>query len=152
MHFSDTPRHCQKRSDVAISSPICRTLFGVGDGGFDLYFFRYSTSLRGARRRGNLLPPFAELCSAWGMVDSICIFAFGKNYCSHQFLNWWQQHATGMLHCYGFESHHHHTAKQKHQPLRLVFCFGGGWWIRTTEGIASRFTVCPLWPLGKSPI
>ncbi len=30
--------------------------------------------------------------------------------------------------------------------------FGGGWWIRTTEGIASRFTVCPLWPLGKSPI
>ena len=22
----------------------------------------------------------------------------------------------------------------------------------TTEGIASRFTVCPLWPLGKSPI
>ena len=30
--------------------------------------------------------------------------------------------------------------------------FGGGWWIRTTEGVASRFTVCPLWPLGKSPI
>ena len=29
---------------------------------------------------------------------------------------------------------------------------GGGWWIRTTEGVASRFTVCPLWPLGKSPI
>ena len=34
---------------------------------------------------------------------------------------------------------------------QLVF-FGGGWWIRTTEGSASRFTVCPLWPLGKSPI
>ena len=30
--------------------------------------------------------------------------------------------------------------------------FGGGRWIRTTEGIASRFTVCPLWPLGNSPI
>ena len=30
--------------------------------------------------------------------------------------------------------------------------FGGGWWIRTTEGVASRFTVCPLWPLGKSPM
>ena len=29
---------------------------------------------------------------------------------------------------------------------------GGGWWIRTTEGVASRFTVCPLWPLGKSPM
>ena len=29
---------------------------------------------------------------------------------------------------------------------------GGGRWIRTTEGSASRFTVCPLWPLGNSPI
>ncbi len=27
--------------------------------------------------------------------------------------------------------------------------FGGGGWIRTTEGGASRFTVCPLWPLGN---
>ena len=25
-------------------------------------------------------------------------------------------------------------------------------WIRTTEGSASRFTVCPLWPLGNSPM
>ena len=30
--------------------------------------------------------------------------------------------------------------------------FGGGWWIRTTEVSDNRFTVCPLWPLGKSPI
>ena len=36
-------------------------------------------------------------------------------------------------------------------PEGLIGIFGGGWWIRTTEGIASRFTVCPLWPLGKSP-
>ena len=35
--------------------------------------------------------------------------------------------------------------------VNRIFDFGGGWWIRTTEGIASRFTVCPLWPLGKSP-
>ena len=33
---------------------------------------------------------------------------------------------------------------------RIIFSFGGGWWIRTTESIANRFTVCPLWPLGKS--
>ena len=33
-----------------------------------------------------------------------------------------------------------------------VLFFVGGRWIRTTEGIASRFTVCPLWPLGNSPI
>ncbi len=29
---------------------------------------------------------------------------------------------------------------------------GGGRWIRTTEGGANRFTVCPLWPLGNSPM
>ena len=30
--------------------------------------------------------------------------------------------------------------------------FGGRWWIRTTEVIDDRFTVCPLWPLGKPSI
>ena len=30
--------------------------------------------------------------------------------------------------------------------------FGGRGWIRTTEAESSRFTVCPLWPLGNSPI
>ena len=30
--------------------------------------------------------------------------------------------------------------------------FGGGWWIRTTEVDDNRFTVCPLWPLGKSSV
>ena len=35
---------------------------------------------------------------------------------------------------------------------KVLGCYGGGRWIRTTEGIASRFTVCPLWPLGNSPI
>ena len=34
----------------------------------------------------------------------------------------------------------------------LGFRTGGGGWIRTTVGIASRFTVCPLWPLGNTPI
>ena len=29
---------------------------------------------------------------------------------------------------------------------------GGGGWIRTTESVANRFTVCPLWPLGNSSI
>ena len=35
---------------------------------------------------------------------------------------------------------------------KLGFFVGGGWWIRTTEVSDNRFTVCPLWPLGKSPI
>ena len=30
--------------------------------------------------------------------------------------------------------------------------YGGRRWIRTTEVSDNRFTVCPLWPLGKSPI
>ena len=34
----------------------------------------------------------------------------------------------------------------------LLYLVGGGWWIRTTESNANRFTVCPLWPLGKSSI
>ena len=29
---------------------------------------------------------------------------------------------------------------------------GGRGWIRTIEAESSRFTVCPLWPLGNSPI
>ena len=37
-------------------------------------------------------------------------------------------------------------------PKSLTFQ-GNGWrWIRTTEAICSRFTVCPLWPLGNPPI
>ena len=43
-----------------------------------------------------------------------------------------------------------------HQSKRALLSkcslLGGGRWIRTTEGIASRFTVCPLWPLGNSSI
>ena len=32
------------------------------------------------------------------------------------------------------------------------FLFGGRGWIRTTEAESSRFTVCPHWPLGNTPI
>ena len=50
----------------------------------------------------------------------------------------------------------HHLPQGKHhwkKHLRLQVLFsGGGWWIRTTEVSDNRFTVCPLWPLGKSPI
>ena len=38
------------------------------------------------------------------------------------------------------------AASHKGLPRR-----GGRWWIRTTEATCNRFTVCPLWPLGKSP-
>ena len=45
-----------------------------------------------------------------------------------------------------------HSRIKIEQPLRGCSIFGGGEWIRTTEGEASRFTVCPLWPLGYSSV
>ena len=39
----------------------------------------------------------------------------------------------------------------KEASVWMPLLFGGGWWIRTTEVSDNRFTVCPLWPLGKSP-
>ena len=41
---------------------------------------------------------------------------------------------------------------KKIDKSKLVDFFGGGCWIRTSEVVDNRFTVCPLWPLGKSPI
>ena len=35
---------------------------------------------------------------------------------------------------------------------RISIVFNGRRWIRTTEASCSRFTVCPLWPLGNPPI
>ena len=41
--------------------------------------------------------------------------------------------------------------RAKHCSIELINA--NGWrWIRTTEAICSRFTVCPLWPLGNLPI
>ena len=40
----------------------------------------------------------------------------------------------------------------KNKPVRKSYGFGGSGWIRTTEAKRNRFTVCPLWPLGNSPI
>ena len=42
------------------------------------------------------------------------------------------------------------TKKDPQPQLRISF--GGSWWIRTTEALSSRFTVCPHWPLGNTPI
>ena len=40
---------------------------------------------------------------------------------------------------------------EKAAPAARLFSGGSGW-IRTTEVEDNRFTVCPLWPLGNSPI
>ena len=57
--------------------------------------------------------------------------------------------ATGAPPRAGFRIHLRNKIKQQHLAMLL---FGGGRWIRTTESTANRFTVCPLWPLGNSPI
>ena len=45
------------------------------------------------------------------------------------------------------------TATKRKRPAKArLFCFGGSGWIRTTEVEDNRFTVCPLWPLGNTPI
>ena len=43
---------------------------------------------------------------------------------------------------------------QKNKPHNYAVCllFGGREWIRTIEVEDNRFTVCPLWPLGNSPV
>ena len=51
-----------------------------------------------------------------------------------------------------FESASLHPNAQKDQSKKdWSFCGGGGR-IRTIEAKRSRFTVCPLWPLGNSPV
>ena len=41
---------------------------------------------------------------------------------------------------------------KKKKPLTRLFLFGGSGWIRTTVVDDNRFTVCPLWPLGNTPL
>ena len=43
-------------------------------------------------------------------------------------------------------------SKTKNQRNFYAGFFGGRGWIRTTEAESSRFTVCPHWPLGNTPI
>ena len=44
------------------------------------------------------------------------------------------------------------SAQNKNRASFDTLSLGGRWWIRTTEVVDNRFTVCPLWPLGKPPI
>ena len=44
------------------------------------------------------------------------------------------------------------VAKKPSAYLHTLRFFGGRGWIRTTEAESSRFTVCPHWPLGNTPI
>jgi hypothetical protein len=58
--------------------------------------------------------------------------------------------AHGIVQVSGAETDAPNPNKNRHSRGGLWSCNGRGG-IRTPEGIASRFTVCPLWPLGYSP-
>ena len=63
--------------------------------------------------------------------------------------------AFGLLrlnHLRRFSSKTTHFCQTKKTPLKVSFLLGGSGWIRTTEVEDNRFTVCPLWPLGNTPI
>ena len=65
----------------------------------------------------------------------------------------WLKQPTGLFLRATFRIHNHLPPKQKKDiPFGMSFCFGGRWWIRTTEVIDDRFTVCSLWPLGKPSV
>ena len=44
------------------------------------------------------------------------------------------------------------TQKIRPGPSHGPGLTGGRGWIRTTEALSSRFTVCPHWPLGNTPL
>ena len=45
-----------------------------------------------------------------------------------------------------------HNSHYTNPAWRIYSFYGGQGWIRTTEGITSRFTVCPIWPLWYLPL
>ena len=87
--------------------------------------------------------------SWWGKVDSICIFLrLGRKKIKVSLRSSPQRSTVRWT--VEFEwVRIQFRIKQKAQSFRTGL--GGGRWIRTTEAISSRFTVCPLWPLGNSP-
>ncbi len=50
-----------------------------------------------------------------------------------------------------FESTFTLSKQNKKDTRKDIFFLGGSGWIRTTEVVDNRFTVCPLWPLGNTP-
>jgi hypothetical protein len=55
-------------------------------------------------------------------------------------------------HCRKLRSTKSIPAHPRVSPTTYFFSNGGGGRIRTSEGIADRFTVCSLWPLGNPTI
>ena len=81
-----------------------------------------------------LLPPMVALPHACLPVRWWIRFAAAKPR--------WLKQPTGLFLRATFRIHNHLPPKQKKDiPFGMSFCFGGRWWIRTTEVIDDRFTV-----------
>ena len=106
--------------------------------------FPYSS--RENKKTGSVNP---ASCFEWWKVDSNHAQDSLRSLCAAGTVMFWH----GCL-CSAFLHVVSHTPsdKTKNQIQRIwLLVLNGGRWIRTTEGGASRFTVCPLWPLGNSP-
>ena len=85
--------------------------------------------------------PLSDSLKGGGKFSTLWEFCgknVGKTRSHHQFAaRWRNRRKSGNL----------STKKPTFQSV--VIKNGGGRWIRTIESCASRFTVCPLWPLGN---
>ena len=94
--------------------------------------------IRGKGARGRIL---------WGRTDSFTFAPVRSKLwcrCGRAHI---EPLSTGQWH-FIFESI---TMQKRASTERCQLFFGGGGRIRTIEAKRSRFTVCPLWPLGNSP-
>ena len=132
---------------------------GTGEGGFDVLLLRKTSLLMLCFGRGWIRRAFASQnvpvdALFRERVDSthfsLCYAAKTAPSCCRSSRTY--KHATGMFALrrgLRFESTY---CKTRDLSVAKVSCLGGRGWIRTTEGTTNRFTVCPLWPLGNSPL
>ena len=114
-----------------------------------MHFHLNTMSLRGGLRPTWQSVPFCQTLFGVGGRIRLHFCPCGRNRGSAR-SNPCRQQSTGLLRlsC----SNPSTTTQKKNNTGRCWSFSGGGGRIRTIEAIRSRFTVCPLWPLGNSPI
>ena len=113
-----------------------------------MHFHLNTTSLRGGLRPTWQSVPFCQTLFGVGGRIRLHLLPQGANY-GVAAIELAASNSPPDYCIYFFESVHN-DKKTECKSIRS-FCGGGGR-IRTIEAKRSRFTVCPLWPLGNSPI
>ena len=129
---------------------LIRCVFLVGAGG-----------LREPRRKGTrvaapsgCIVPWAARASCWPQPQQllpVSAAGSGRRCCTGAFLPA-GLFGGSMLFESTLASPFSRQIKQKLRYPLDTGVLGGRGWIRTTEAESSRFTVCPHWPLGNTPI